>query len=62
MMCLRAIEAETEALTFFGSFSEDDSAPRPEDSMAPLRRVVNAATQLSEAVAREIQDPSEERL
>jgi hypothetical protein len=35
---------------------------RPEDSMAPLRRAIDAATHLTEAVAKEIQDPSEERL
>ncbi len=51
-----------EALHFFDGFIEDDSAPRPIDSLAPLRKAVETVTHLTEAMAKEIQDPSEERL
>jgi hypothetical protein len=51
-----------EALTFFGNFIEDDPAPKPGDSLAPLRKAIETATHLAEAVAKEIQDPGEERL
>jgi hypothetical protein len=51
-----------EALIFFGNFIGDDPAPRPEDSLAPLRKAIETATHLAEAVAKEIQDPGEERL
>jgi hypothetical protein len=52
----------SEALHFFDSFIEDDSAPKPADSLAPLRKAIETATHLTEAVAKEIQDPGEERL
>jgi hypothetical protein len=51
-----------EALIFFSNFFEDDPAPGPEDSLAPLRKATETATHLAGAVAKEIQDPSEERL
>ncbi len=51
-----------EALHFFDGFIEDDSAPRPVDSLTPLRKAIETATHLTEAVVKEIQDPSEERL
>ncbi len=51
-----------EALTFFGNFIGDDPAPRPEDSLAPFKKAIETATHLAEAVAKEIQDPGEERL
>jgi hypothetical protein len=51
-----------EALTFFSNFFEDDPAPRPEDSLTPLSKATETATHLAEAVAKEIEDPSEERL
>ncbi len=51
-----------EALAFFDNFSWDNPAPKPGDSLAPLRRAIETATHLAETVAKEIQDPSEERL
>jgi hypothetical protein len=51
-----------EAAQFLRSFKEGDPALRPEDSLGPLRGVIGSATRLAEAVAREVQDPSEERL
>ncbi len=51
-----------EALAFFDNFIEDGPAPRPGDSLAPLRKAIETATHLAEAVAKEIQDPEEERL
>jgi hypothetical protein len=51
-----------EAQTFFGNFIEDDPAPKPGDSLAPLRKAIETATHLAEAVAKKIQDPGEERL
>jgi hypothetical protein len=51
-----------EAPHFFDGFIEDDLAPKPIDSLAPLRKAIETVTHLTEAVAKEIQDPSEERL
>jgi hypothetical protein len=51
-----------EAVEFFKHFSEGDPASKPEDSLGPLRKAIGAATHLTEAVTREVQDPSEERL
>ncbi len=51
-----------EAAHFFESFEEGGPAPRPEDSLGPLKGVITSATRLTEAVAKEVQDPNEERL
>ncbi len=51
-----------EALAFLEQFSGEDPAPKPEDSLAPLRKAIATATHLAETVTKEIQDPSEERL
>jgi hypothetical protein len=51
-----------EALAFFEHFSGENPAPKPEDSLAPLRKAIETATHLAETVAKEIQDPSEEKL
>ncbi len=51
-----------EALAFFDNFIKDDPAPKAGDSLAPLRKVIETATHLTETVAKEIQDPGEERL
>ncbi len=51
-----------EAVEFFKHFSEGDPTSKPEDSLGPLRRAIGAATHLAEAVTKEVQDPSEERL
>ncbi len=51
-----------EAVEFFEQFSEGEPVSKPEDSLAPLRKAIRAATNLAEAVTKEVQDPSEERL
>ncbi len=61
----QAYQIVNEALQFFDGFIEDDSAPsapKPVDSLAPLRKAIEIATYLTEAVAKEIQDPGEDRL
>jgi hypothetical protein len=55
-------EVVKEALEFFDHFSGENPAYKPEDSLAPLRKAIVAATHLVETVAKEVQDPSEERL
>jgi hypothetical protein len=55
-------EVVKETLEFFDRFGWENPASQPEDSLAPLKRAVEAATHLAETVAKEIQDPSEERL
>jgi hypothetical protein len=51
-----------EALEFFEHFGEGGQASKPEDSLGPLRKAIGVATHLAEAVTKEVQDPSEERL
>ncbi len=51
-----------ETVEFFEHFSEGDPASKPEDSLGPLRKAIGAATHLAEAVTKEVQDSSEERL
>jgi hypothetical protein len=51
-----------DALAFFEHFSGENPAPKPGDSLAPLRKAIETATHLAETVAKEVQDPSEERL
>ncbi len=46
------------ALEFFGHFSGEDLASKPEDSLAPLRKSVGAVTHLAEAVARRFRIPA----
>jgi hypothetical protein len=58
----QAYAAMKEAVEFFKHFSEGDPASKPEDSLGPLRKAIGAATRLAEAVTKEVQDPSEERL
>jgi hypothetical protein len=59
----QAYQIVNEALIFFGNFIiEDDPAPKSGESLAPLRKAIETATHLVEAVAKEIQDPGEERL
>ncbi len=55
-------EVVKEALEFLDHFSGENPTSKPEDSLAPLRKAIETATHLAEAVAKEIQDPSEERL
>ncbi len=61
----QAYQIVNEALHFFDGFIEDSSAPsapKLADSLAPLRKAIEIATYTTEAVAKEIQDPSEIRL
>jgi hypothetical protein len=58
----QAYEVVKEAAQFLESFEEGGPASRPEDSLGPLRGVIGTATRLAEVVAKEVQDPSEERL
>jgi hypothetical protein len=51
-----------DALEFLVHFEEGDSAPEPESGLGPLKKAIGAATHLTEAVAKEVQDHSEERL
>ncbi len=51
-----------EALEFLDHFGEGGPASKPEDSLGPLRKAIGVVTHLAEAVAKEVQDPSEERL
>jgi hypothetical protein len=55
-------EVVKEALEFLDHFGWENPASQPEDSLAPLKKTIEAATHLAETVAKEIQDPSEERL
>jgi hypothetical protein len=61
----QAYQIVNEALHFFDGFIEDSSAPsapKPADSLAPLRLAIGIATYTTEAVVKEIQDPDEVRL
>ncbi len=61
----QAYQIINEAMLFFDGFIEDGSAPsapKPADSLAPLRMAIGIATYTTEAVAKEIQDPDEVRL
>jgi hypothetical protein len=49
-------------LEFLNHFGGENPASKPEDRLDPLRKAIETATHLAEAVAKEIQDPSEERL
>jgi hypothetical protein len=51
-----------DALEFLDHFGEGGPASKPEDSLGPLRKAIGVVTHLAEAVAKEVQDPSEERL
>jgi hypothetical protein len=51
-----------DALEFLVHFDGEDPAPEPRNSLGPLRRAIGAATYLMEAVGKEVQDLSEERL
>jgi hypothetical protein len=51
-----------EALEFFIHFEEGDMAAEPESELGPLKRAISAVALLTEAVTKEVQDPSEERL
>ncbi len=50
------------ALVFLEHFGEGGPASKPVDSLGPLRKAIGVVTHLVEAVTKEIQDPSEERL
>ncbi len=58
----QALAVVKDALEFLVHFEEGDSAPRPEDNLGPLRKAMGVVTYLTEAVAKEVQDPSKDRL
>jgi hypothetical protein len=58
----QALAIVKDALEFLVHFGEGDPASKPEDSLGPLRKAIGVVTHLTEAVAKEVQDPSEERL
>ncbi len=58
----QALAIMKDALEFLVHFGEGDPAPKPEDSLGPLRKAIGVVTYLTEAVAKEAQDPDEERL
>jgi hypothetical protein len=58
----QAFEVVTEAGPLLEQLEWGGPASMPEDSLGPLRQAVGAATHLAEAVTKEVQDPSEERL
>jgi hypothetical protein len=57
-----ALAVVKDALEFLNHFGEDDLAFRPDDSLGPLRKAVGGVASLTEAVAKEVQEPDEERL
>jgi hypothetical protein len=58
----QALVIVKDALEFLEHFGEGGPASKPEDSLGPLRKAIGVVTRLAEAVAKEVQDPSEERL
>jgi hypothetical protein len=58
----QALAIVKDALEFLVHFCEGGPASKLEDSLGPLRKAIGVVTHLTEAVAEEVQDPSEERL
>jgi hypothetical protein len=58
----QALAIVTDVLEFLVHFGEGDPAPKPGDSLGPLSKAIGVVTHLTEAVAKEVQDPSEEWL
>jgi hypothetical protein len=57
-----ALAVMKDALEFLNHFGEGDPASRPDDSLGPLRKAVGGVTSLTVAIAKEVQEPDEERL
>jgi hypothetical protein len=55
-------EVVKEALEFLDRLGGENPGSKLEDSLSPLKKAVETATRLAEAVTKEVQDPSEERL
>jgi hypothetical protein len=54
----QAYEVVREAVQFLQDFEEEDSVPRPEDGLAPLREVIGSTARLAEAVTKEVRTPA----
>jgi hypothetical protein len=54
-----ALPVVKDALEFLVHFGEEDLASRPGDSLGPLRKAIGVVTSLTEAVAKEVQEPDE---
>jgi hypothetical protein len=57
-----ALDIARDALEYLNHFSEGDPASRPDDTLGPLRKAIGKVAALTEAVAKEVQEPDEERL
>jgi hypothetical protein len=57
-----ALDIARDALEFLKHFGEGDPASRLDDALGPLRKAVGGVASLTEAVAKEVQEPDEERL
>jgi hypothetical protein len=57
-----ALAVVKDALEFLNHFGEDDPTSKPDDGLGPLRKAVGGVAALTEAVAKEVQEPDEERL
>jgi hypothetical protein len=57
-----ALDVVRDALEDLKHFNEGDPASRPDDALGPLRKAVGGVAMLAETVAKEVQEPDEERL
>jgi hypothetical protein len=57
-----ALDIARDALEDLKHFGEGDPASRPDDALGPLRKAIGKVAALTEAVAKEMQEPDEERL
>ncbi len=57
-----ALDVVRDALEFLNHFGEGDPASRPDDALGPLRKAAGGVASLTEAVAKEVQEPDEKRL
>ncbi len=57
-----ALDVVRDALEYLKYFGEGDPASRPDDALGPLRKAVRGVATLTEIVAKEVQEPDEERL
>jgi hypothetical protein len=57
-----ALDIIKDALEDLNHFGEGDPASRPDDALGPLRKAIGGVAALTGAVAKEVQEPDEERL
>jgi hypothetical protein len=57
-----ALDVVRDALEYLKHFGEGNPALRPDDALGPLRKAVGGVAMLTEAVAKEVLEPDEERL